>query len=391
MAETAGKLAWVKRYYPLEFYCSWLNEWPFGFYSPGVIVNEARRNGIEVLGVDANASRGECAIEDRPNGTQAVRLGFNFVKGIGEALRKRLDDEAARFCHSERSEESGPPRTSAGLLEGPDPSLTLRVTDPLDEQAPWGVQRGSTPLPGDVPPTPTTSLGGRVGTINPAYPHAPQGPRYVSLWDFWRRTKLPREPIEHLIRLGAFAWTGLHERELLWQLGLFYQPLNRQLPLALPFEADLVSLPEMSGAERVHADLVLTEGAIATRGHIMDLAFPSTGPGQALHEGITPSHLVDRLEHGAKVTVAGFVAVRQAPGTAKGFVFHTLEDRYGLVNIITTPNLVRRYKELVAGAGALIVHGHIERQERAVNVITERMEPLPLGGAVPPARTHTFG
>ena len=50
MAETAGKLAWVKRYYPLEFYCAWLNEWPFGFYSPGVIVNEARRNGIESPG-----------------------------------------------------------------------------------------------------------------------------------------------------------------------------------------------------------------------------------------------------------------------------------------------------------------------------------------------------
>ena len=38
--------------------------------------------------------------------------------------------------------------------------------------------------------------------------------------------------------------------------------------------------------------------------------------------------------------MAGFVAVRQAPETAKGFVFHTLEDRYGLMNIITKPHLV---------------------------------------------------
>jgi error-prone DNA polymerase len=308
MAETAGKLAWVKRYYPLEFYCSWLNEWPFGFYSPGVITNEARRNGVEVLGVDANQSRAECTIEG-----EAIRLGFNYVKGIGEAWLQRLAEEAER------------------------------------------------------------------------------GP-YASLWDFWRRTRLPREPIEHLVRLGAFAFTGLHERELLWQLGLFYQPLNAQLPLALAHDADMVPLPRMTDGERVREDVVLTEGAITTRGHIMDLAAPSAGSGQGLHEGIMPSHLVQRLQEGAQVTVAGFVAVRQAPETAKGFVFHTLEDRYGLVNVITAPNLVRRYKELIAEAGALIVHGHIERQERAVNVITERMEPLPLDGArVPSERTHSFG
>ena len=50
---------------------------------------------------------------------------------------------------------------------------------------------------------------------------------YASLWDFWRRTRLSREAIESLIRVGAFAWTGLHERELFWQLGTFYQPLER--------------------------------------------------------------------------------------------------------------------------------------------------------------------
>jgi error-prone DNA polymerase len=213
----------------------------------------------------------------------------------------------------------------------------------------------------------------------------PSRDRYSSLWDFWRRTRLPREPIEHLIRLGAFEWTGLHERELLWQLGLFYQPLGQQLPLPLPYDAEMVALREMSGGERVREDLHLTEGAVTTRGHVMDLA--------SLHEGITPSFLVDRLEEGAKVSVAGFVAVRQAPQTAKGFVFHTLEDRYGLVNVITKPNLVRKYKDLVADSGALIVHGHIERQERAVNVVTERIEALPLAGRVrvPERRTHSFG
>jgi error-prone DNA polymerase len=264
----------------------------------GLVRPDAGR--IEILGVDANRSRAGCVIEG-----DAIRLGYRYVKGFGEAWLERVDNEA----------RNGP---------------------------------------------------------------------YASLWDFWRRTRLPREPIEHLIRLGAFAWTGLHERELLWQLDLFYQPLSSQLPLALPFDADMVALTEMNDRERVREDLVLTEGAITTRGHPMDLAL--------VHEGIVPSGVVETLEEGTPVTVAGLVAVRQAPQTARGFVFHTLEDRYGLINIITEPKLVERYKRLVAEAPALIVHGHIERRERAVNVIAERMEPLPLNGArVPGGRTHSFG
>ncbi len=298
MAETAGKLAWLKRYYPVEFYCAWLNEWPFGFYSPGVIVNQARRNGVEVRRADVNRSRGECRMEE-----DAIRLGYNYVRGIGETTRRRLDEEAQ---------------------------------------------------------------------------HGP----YTSLWDFWRRTRVERVPIERLIRLGAFDFTGLHERELLWQLGLFYQPLGKQLPLALPYESDLVPLTEMTDGERIAADLQFTEGAITSRGHIMDLALG------ALHEGIMPSHVVDRMEDGASVTVAGFVAVRQAPETAKGFVFHTLEDRYGLINVITKPHLAATYQHIVEHAGAIIVHGHIERQERVVNVVTERMEVLPLAGAQPLALRH---
>jgi error-prone DNA polymerase len=311
MAETAAKLAWVKYYYPLEFYCSWLNEWPFGFYSPGVIVNEARRNGIEIRPVDTNHSRALCTLED-----DAIRLGYSYVKGIGEMTLERLDTCAPYVA------------SSVGATR----------TDNQD---------------------------------------------YASLWDFWRRTRLSREAIEHIIRLGGFAWTGLHERKLLWQLGLFYQPLSGQLPLELPFDSDLVPLRAMNGHERVVEDLRLTEGAIAVRGHIMDLAF--------MHEGITPSYMVEHMQEGDHVTVGGFVAVRQAPQTAKGFVFHTLEDRYGLVNIINTPAIVRKYKALVAEAGALIVHGHIERQDRAVNVMTEHMEALPLAAAVPAERTHNFG
>jgi error-prone DNA polymerase len=299
MAETAYRIAWLKRYYPPEFYCALLNEQPMGFYSPEVIANDARRNGVQVLGIDVNRSGSECTIE----ADDAVRLGYRYLKGIGDASYERLDAER----------ENGP---------------------------------------------------------------------YRSLWDFWRRNRLRREAIENLIQVGAFAWTGLHERELIWQLGVFYQPLGEQLPLSLPPPEATPELRQPSHKERLVADLTLT--GVAVRGHSMDLL------ADRLHEGVTPSHLIERLETGSKVTVAGLVAVRQAPETAKGFVFHTLEDYYGLMNVITAPRLVARYRHLIESAPALIVHGRIEREERSVNVIAQSFEPLPVISDAE-RRVHSFG
>jgi error-prone DNA polymerase len=205
---------------------------------------------------------------------------------------------------------------------------------------------------------------------------------YRSLWDFWRRTRLPRQPIENLILVGAFAWTGLHERELLWQLGLFYRPLRAQLPLEMLPAEGIPHLREPTKKERIHNDLVLT--GMAVRGLMMDLI------ADQLHEGITPSHKLDALHSGDKVTVAGLVAVRQSPETAKGFVFHTLEDYYGLINVITAPSLIPKFRREIEDAAALIVHGHIERQERSVNVIAEHFKALRATSGAE-RRVHTFG
>ncbi|HWC29472.1 MAG TPA: DNA polymerase III subunit alpha [Dehalococcoidia bacterium] len=305
MAVTAFHVAWLKLYYPAEFYCALLNEQPMGFYTPEVIANDARRHDIEIRGVDVRRSAVECLIEDDLTGNAkgAVRLGYRYVKGLAEAAYRRLEAE--------------------------------RVNG-----------------------------------------------EYRSLWDFWRRTHLSREAIENLISIGAFAWTGLHERELLWQLGTFYRPLNGQQPLAMLPAETLPSLDALSAKERIVTDLLIT--GIAVRGRSMDLV------ADQLHEGITPSRLVNEMQSGQKVTVGGLVAVRQSPETAKGFVFHTLEDYDGLMNVITAPSLIPKFRHLIESAPALIVHGHIERQERSVNVIAERFEALPIVSDAE-RRVHNFG
>ncbi len=83
--------AYLKRYYPAEFYCALLNNQPMGFYQPAVIVGDARRHGIEILPVDVNLSRVDCTVEDGK-----VRLGYRYVRGIGEAALVQLDQEVAK-------------------------------------------------------------------------------------------------------------------------------------------------------------------------------------------------------------------------------------------------------------------------------------------------------
>lgn len=77
--------AWLKRYYPVEFYCTLLNNQPMGFYSPEVIVRDAKRHGIEVLPADINKSSDRCTIEDNK-----IRLGFNYIKEIGEKAMSKI-------------------------------------------------------------------------------------------------------------------------------------------------------------------------------------------------------------------------------------------------------------------------------------------------------------
>jgi len=87
-ARTCYESAYLKVYYPAEFYCALLNNQPMGFYSPEVIVNDAKRHGIQVLPVDVNKSEDRCTIEDGK-----VRLGFKYVKGVGEVAWTKIMKE----------------------------------------------------------------------------------------------------------------------------------------------------------------------------------------------------------------------------------------------------------------------------------------------------------
>jgi error-prone DNA polymerase len=89
--------SYLRRHYPAEFTCALLNAQPMGFYSIATIVEDAKRQGVEVRPIDAQQSEWDCTLEDiAPAGEGAteprfaVRMGLRFVKDVGEANGKQM-------------------------------------------------------------------------------------------------------------------------------------------------------------------------------------------------------------------------------------------------------------------------------------------------------------
>ena len=95
-------------------------------------------------------------------------------------------------------------------------------------------------------------------------------------------------------------------------------------------------------------------------------------------------------KHGERVTAAGMVIVRQRPGTAKGFVFVGLEDETGRVDVIVTPKLYEKEREIINGSGILAVRGRLGKEDGVVNLKAETFFPLRLDQAAAVVRSHDY-
>ena len=134
----------------------------------------------------------------------------------------------------------------------------------------------------------------------------------------------------------------------------------------------LLSVAAMSAIERVVADY---EGTGLTIGpHPMAMRRDEMRLRGALRASDLP-----RQRHGRRVRVAGAVITRQRPGTAKGFVFLTLEDETGIANIIIRPDLFAEQKLTIINEPFLLVEGMLQNQDGVTSVRAERMTGV--GGA----------
>jgi error-prone DNA polymerase len=201
---------------------------------------------------------------------------------------------------------------------------------------------------------------GEVGAARLVQMRPPKG--YRDLADLCKRTRLPRKLVENLILAGAMVdWTP-YRRSLLWELGrLRYQ--EEELPI--PLVPDEVELEPMSDAEEMLYEYSVT--GVSTQRHLMELFRE-----RLQRSGVIGSVELQKVRGGQVVRVAGLVAVRQAPPTAKGFAFFTLEDEGGLMNIIVRPDIFQAQHAVLAGATILAIEGIVQRALGQINVLAEK-------------------
>jgi error-prone DNA polymerase len=87
-------------------------------------------------------------------------------------------------------------------------------------------------------------------------------------------------------------------------------------------------------------------------------------------------------EPGSMVHVAGVVTHRQRPQTAQGVTFLNLEDETGLINVVVSKGCWHRFRKVAREASAMVIRGRLERSEGVINIVAERLDPLPMPGNI---------
>ncbi len=315
--------AYLKVHRAAEFYASLLNNQPMGFYSPATIVKDARRHGIRMRPVCVAASEWRCMVES----DESVRLGFCVVNGLRQ-------EHAAELVR----------------------------------------QRGE------------------------------RG--FASLEDFKRRSCVTKDELRTLAELGALNCLAEHRRAALWHVE---ETLHDDLLGSACASHAVTGAPPVTGEQatrRMKIDCAFSEafrrgaeksvrGARAPRkdSPLATMTLPERV--QADYEGMnltTGPHLMKlvreqlpdvwrasdlaQARHGSTVQIAGNVICRQRPGTAKGFVFVSLEDETGVANAIVTPDLFERLRLVITEEPFLVIEGEVQNTDNVVLVKARRIQPL---------------
>ena len=200
------------------------------------------------------------------------------------------------------------------------------------------------------------------------------------------RSGIRREELQTLADIGAFASFGYERREALWQIEKAIRPAGELFrpedePKAQSPEPDACPLPPMNAEERLVADYAGTRMTIGPHPMAMRRS-------ELAMRGVLRAIDLPHAPNGRRIRVAGTVITRQRPGTAKGFVFLTLEDETGIANIIVRPDLFARERFKILEEPMLLIDGVLQNQEGVTSVKAERLHGL--GGVRIDVDSHDF-
>jgi error-prone DNA polymerase len=346
--------AYLKCHYLAAFTAALLNNQPMGFYRPATIVKDAQRHGLKVLPIDVMKSEWQCTLEQSALSNQhsaspvALRLGLRYARGLRE--------EAAKALVQQRNLA---PFTSIRDLVHRVPELRKDELNTLAEIGALNEIGNSPRRHGDTEKT---------KNLNREFVPTAKSATENSKPEI---TSVPPCPP------GEFVF---HRRDALWQVERAVRhsgPLLDELP-----EPDTNSpLRPMNSEERLVADF---RGTGMTVGPHPMAYHRARMQAMGIHKASDLSHIPD----GQYLRIGGCVICRQRPGTAKGFVFLSIEDETGVANAIVMPDLFQKNRLLLSSAQFLMVEGILQNQDNVISVKAERVLPLSITRAE--TNSHDF-
>jgi error-prone DNA polymerase len=201
-----------------------------------------------------------------------------------------------------------------------------------------------------------------------------------------RVSSLNRKELTLLARVGALnRIDGMaHRRDALWQVertGKLEGPLLSQNSEWLHEDASSPPLQPMNTEERLVSDYAGTGLTVGRHPMFYRRA-------QLRRQGVLSAKELSACADGTLVRAAGCVIARQRPGTAKGFIFISMEDETGIANVIVTPDLYERDRLVVTRCKFLLAEGLLQNQDGVIHVKAMRL--LPLAGQAMALRSHDF-
>ncbi len=324
-AVLAFQSAWLRHYYPAEYYTALLNNQPMGFYPPHVLVHDAQRHGIAVLPVDANLSLARCSVEKGQ-----VRVGLVYVRGLGLEAAEALEVERTQngsFCSLDDF--------ARRVRLRPEAMENLIRVGALDG---FGLAR--------------RELLWQLGLLNLDIPVHRQG-KVVA-----RQLVLPLSTEQDMVALPEMQpWEKMAADYTVLEMSPGYHPIGLLRP---KLEAANRALDAVNRVRAAHAS-----GEARTGGRRARPLPP-----------IVPMRHLESLEDGADVRVAGLVVTRQRPGTAKGFIFLLLEDETGVANVVVKPGLYEAQRAIVRAEPLLLLRATVQRRDGILNLVATGMMPL---------------
>ena len=386
--------AYLKAHFPAAFYTALLNNQPMGFYHPATLVKDAQRRGVRFASVDVQHSDWNCRVD----ADGSVRLGLRYVSGLREEVGRAIERTGIR--------DLGLGISTVTRIPGTCPKCGCDDESMIETVKAGAYFCNNCAHDWHTNLTNSTNLTNRTNLTNQLRLPVDPPPRFQSVDDLVNRTGIRREELQTLADIGAFASFGYERREALWQIEKSIRPAGELFQAAeleqglgtgdsglgqhgshananaghasqhqslitnpQSLEAEHCPLPAMSAEERLAADYAGTHLTIGPHPMAMRRS-------ELAMRGVLRAVDLPHARNGRRIRVAGSVITRQRPGTAKGFVFLTLEDETGIANIIVRPDLFDRNRLTILEQPFLLVDGILQNQEGVTSVKAERLHAL---------------